>query len=543
MGCCTSLPASKLAASKGAGKGPAGSAAAPPVSVAADRLPVVEPAAAAAALPLTSGASVPPLSWRHPAWAQHSSPPLPQRPSLQEPSLSLELQRAGGIDAQAPLRHVRHPSLPRAVDGDGPEAIRHQFLGGGIPSGDLSRPRMPATPSAPDLPAYLGARPFTASSAGSTRTSCSTESGMRRLSDVSCLTRGSSFTHSTGGSGVQQPQPQDWVLPEELRGLTLGPMVGSGSFGRVFKGSWQSSTVAVKVLSTWVDPQSAESQTPLLEALLSTTLIHPNVVQTFNHALKVIDPAAQGQECWKGHEFEDELLLVHEPIVRTADKLQQQTWILQQYCDRGTLGDAIARGWPRNQRTRGGLDAIAAILATAQEIAAAMRYCHEQGVLHGDLTAGNVMLMGQPAAGPGQRDFTAKVGDFGLARIMDPGQHQLLTRTCGTIGYMPLERIQDSLLTKATDVYSFGVLCWEMLLGQRAWAGRQPVQILYARTTLKMQLAVPESVRCPPAFKALVEGCLNEDYKQRPSFDDIWSELGALLAAEQCAPAAAVAAT
>jgi hypothetical protein len=38
-----------------------------------------------------------------------------------------------------------------------------------------------------------------------------------------------------------------------------------------------------------------------------------------------------------------------------------------------------------------------------------MRYCHEQGVLHGDLTAGNVMLMGQPAAGPGQRDFTAKV--------------------------------------------------------------------------------------------------------------------------------------
>lgn len=163
MGCCTSLPASKLAASKGAGKGPAGSAAAPPVSVAADRLPVsqsaatqlrtliaisvgvfvacrllavancvtarataattspmarlqvVEPAAAAAAPPLTSGASVPPLSWRHPAWAQHSSPPLPQRPSLQEPSLSLELQRAGGIDAQAPLRHVRHPSLPRAV--------------------------------------------------------------------------------------------------------------------------------------------------------------------------------------------------------------------------------------------------------------------------------------------------------------------------------------------------------------------------------------------------------------------------------------------
>jgi serine/threonine protein kinase len=51
---------------------------------------------------------------------------------------------------------------------------------------------------------------------------------------------------------------------------------------------------------------------------------------------------------------------------------------------------------------------------------------------------------------------------------MDPGQHQLLTRTCGTIGYMPLERIQDSLLTKATDVYSFGVLCWEVRDGRQA---------------------------------------------------------------------------
>jgi hypothetical protein len=41
----------------------------------------------------------------------------------------------------------------------------------------------------------------------------------------------------------------------------------------------------------------------------------------------------------------------------------------------------------------------------------------------------------------------------------------------------------------------------QMLLGQRAWAGRQPVQILYARTTGKEKLEVPEDVACPPAFR------------------------------------------
>jgi serine/threonine protein kinase len=60
------------------------------------------------------------------------------------------------------------------------------------------------------------------------------------------------------------------------------------------------------------------------------------------------------------------------------------------------------------------------------------------------------------------------VGDFGLARILEAGESQLVTTTCGTITYMPLERVQENVLTKATDVYSFGVLCWEVRGGRQA---------------------------------------------------------------------------
>jgi serine/threonine protein kinase len=62
-------------------------------------------------------------------------------------------------------------------------------------------------------------------------------------------------------------------------------------------------------------------------------------------------------------------------------------------------------------------------LTTAREVAGAMEYLHSQNVLHGDLNGNNILLTGAHVA-PGavnQRGFTAKVGDFGLSRLLSPG--------------------------------------------------------------------------------------------------------------------------
>ena len=128
-----------------------------------------------------------------------------------------------------------------------------------------------------------------------------------------------------------------------------------------------------------------------------------------------------------------------------------------------------------------------------------------------------------------------QVADFGLSRVVY--QAAVRTSSYGTVGAMPLELLEQALLTKAADVYSFGVLCWEVRVGgaggsaavwawqrlqaaaqsftaapncrpvavlqmfscRRAWAGRTPVQILYARTTLGQRLEAPEDA--PPGFK------------------------------------------
>ncbi|EFN51383.1 hypothetical protein CHLNCDRAFT_140985 [Chlorella variabilis] len=113
------------------------------------------------------------------------------------------------------------------------------------------------------------------------------------------------------------------------------------------------------------------------------------------------------------------------------------------------------------------------------------------------------------------------------------------------LSHMPLELIQGQRLGRATDAFAFGVLLWEMYCGERAWAGKSAVQILYARTAKHQRLAVPAD--CPAGYKAsrcrrfcadssgqfrcavaLAEACLDDDPKRRPSFDQIAATLAGL---------------
>jgi serine/threonine protein kinase len=118
------------------------------------------------------------------------------------------------------------------------------------------------------------------------------------------------------------------------------------------------------------------------------------------------------------------------------------------------------------------------------------------------------------------------VGDFGLARVLDTSATQLQTGTFGTVTHMPLELIQQQLLTRATDVFSFGVLLWEMYNGKRAWAGKSAVQILYGRTARGLRLPIPAD--WPAGFRALVEDCLADDHSRRPAMEEVQARLAEL---------------
>ena len=193
---------------------------------------------------------------------------------------------------------------------------------------------------------------------------------------------------------------------------------------------------------------------------------------------------------------------------------------------------------------------MAAITATAADIAAAMAYLHSLDVLHGDLTGGNVLLCstgaadggpvsararsGDPASpsstsAPAPRAFTAKVADFGLARVL--AADAVSTGTYGTVTHMPPELLTAGRLSKAADVYAFGVLLWEMYTGRRPWAGLMQMQVIFAVTVRRARLTFP-TPRPHPRYAALADECMAPAPEDRPSFEEVLDRLREVEGAE-----------
>lgn len=299
---------------------------------------------------------------------------------------------------------------------------------------------------------------------------------------------------STGSASRWRPQPV-MGREEPFDDVKLGPLLGKGSFGRVFRGIWNGVPVAVKVVESPLSA-SASQQQVMFEADRGVALRHPHVVQTFK---------------------------THTTICKAEGRGYQETWLLLELCDKGSLRDAMDRGAFRPVRLGEATTwvDVAAIMATAKEVAAGMAYLHSDDILHGDLTAGNILLT---SATKDERQFVTKIADFGLSRELT--DTSISTGTYGTVTHMPPELLSSGRLSKSADTYAFGVLLWEMFTGQRPWGGMLQMQIIFNITVQKKKLDFPPDT--PKPFLDLGRRCMAVDPHMRPSFLQILSELQAI---------------
>jgi predicted Ser/Thr protein kinase len=248
-------------------------------------------------------------------------------------------------------------------------------------------------------------------------------------------------------------------------GTRLGPYeilapIGSGGMGEVYRArdTRLGRDVALKVLPEDLANDPSRRQRFEQEARAVAALNHPNIVAVFD----------------VGEEYIVSELVDGEPL-------------------------------------RGAKFGLRKILEIATQIASGLTAAHAGGIVHRDLKPDNILLT---------RDGRAKILDFGLARVRQPQSTPDQTVTVrteagvvmGTVGYMSPEQVRGLDADPRSDIFSFGVMLYEMLSGERAFRGETPVDTMQA--ILRHDPPdLPQTV--PGGVRDVVSRCLEKDAANR----------------------------
>ncbi|XP_035240538.1 LOW QUALITY PROTEIN: mitogen-activated protein kinase kinase kinase 9 [Anguilla anguilla] len=285
----------------------------------------------------------------------------------------------------------------------------------------------------------------------------------------------------TGEDYADYPVPSLHLLEIDFSELTLEEIIGVGGFGKVYRALWRGTEVAVKAARR--DPDEEEGQTlesVRQEAKLFAMLRHPNVMALLGVCLR-----------------EPHLCLVME----------------------------YARGGSLNRALSGRRIPPHALVDWAVQIARAMRYLHCQAIvpiIHRDLKSSNILIL-EKVEREDLSNKTLKITDFGLAREW---HRTTKMSAAGTYAWMAPEVIRSSTFSKGSDVWSYGVLLWELLTGEVPFRGIDCLAVAYGVAMNKLALPIPST--CPEPFARLMEDCWNPNPHARPSFATVLDQLTAI---------------
>ncbi|SFH63047.1 serine/threonine protein kinase [Selenomonas ruminantium] len=246
----------------------------------------------------------------------------------------------------------------------------------------------------------------------------------------------------------------------------LQELIGGGGMADVYRAQdlLLNRPVAVKILH-----EQFKSDTEFInkfnrEAQAAARLSHPNIVNIFD--VGVMDDAHY-------------IVMEYVPGRTLKDRIKQEGHL--------SVGDA---------------------LQVAKDIARALAHAHANNLVHCDIKPHNILMM---------PDGSAKVADFGIARAVTESTMTYTGNVVGSVHYFSPEQAKGTLITPKSDVYSLGVVLYEMLTGALPFTGETPVSI-----AMKHLQEEPVSVRqldpaIPPVVEAIVARAMSKDPAMRPA--------------------------
>ncbi|KAK9835825.1 hypothetical protein WJX74_008785 [Apatococcus lobatus] len=192
-----------------------------------------------------------------------------------------------------------------------------------------------------------------------------------------------------------------------------------------------------------------------------------------------------------------------------------ETWIVREACDKGMLKDAIEKGMLLTERSRqAGLPNMITIIRTVQEIAQGLAHIHQAGLAHGDLSSTSIFL--QTANPSNHADFCVKILDFEAICVEgQPSKRVEMTY----VGHLAPEVLTGGNRTQAGDIYSFGILLWELLTGELVWLSDTAGIVKERVVDYDERPVFPDYT--PYAYEEMAVRCMLADACQRPTIQQL----------------------
>ncbi|KAI3968706.1 hypothetical protein MKX01_028856 [Papaver californicum] len=278
---------------------------------------------------------------------------------------------------------------------------------------------------------------------------------------------------SKRSSGIHEDYRETCSLDYDIlwEDLTIGEKIGQGSCGTVYRGLWCGSDVALKLFSKF-DYSDDLLHSFRQEVLFMKRLRHPNVL-----------------------------------LFMGAVASPQHLCIVTEFLPRGSLYQLLQRGTQKLDWRRRVLMAL--------DIARGMNYLHlcNPPTVHRDLKSSNLLV---------DKNWTVKVGDFGLSKF----KHQTFLSTLtgrGTPQWMAPEVLRNDRSDEKSDVYSYGVILWEIATQKIPWDNYNSMQVIGAVGFMNQRLDIPKEM--DPGWVSIIESCWQSDPKHRPTFLELLEKL------------------